>query len=91
MKVKLGEREFEVQPLTLGDWKKIEQKVGNINQMVSNPTFKQMSEILFYILHKADSSLTQEQVDDMLIPGSKEYNELVNIALGRDREENPFG
>jgi len=80
LKVKLGDREFEITPFTLGDWKKIEKKLGgSIQQLSTNPTFEQISYLIWYALHKHDPQIKQEEVDELIIPGSAEYREIMEL------------
>jgi len=80
LKVRLGDREFEISPLTLGDWKKIEKRFGgNMQQLSTNPTFDQISYIIWYAIHKHDNSVRQEEIDELIVPGSKEYKEIMEL------------
>lgn len=80
MRVKLDDREFEVSPLTLGDWKKIEKKFGgSIQQLFTDPTFDQISYIIWCAIHKHNPQVKQEEVDELIVPGSTEYREIMDL------------
>lgn len=88
MKIRLKDREFEIQPLTLGDWKKLEKKFGgNIQKFTNNMTFEEISYVIYYALNKYNPGLTQEELDELIIPGSSTYKEILTF-LGGAGEKN---
>lgn len=51
-------------PLKLRDWKLLE-KDGITPKALQEAKLSDMSKVVYYILHKADSSVTVDEVDDL--------------------------
>jgi len=63
--VKIGDREVNLKgalPLTIGDWKKLKTQGVTIKDL-GNTDIDDMSKIIYHVLHKADGSITMEDVD----------------------------
>lgn len=65
MIVKLNGKEIDLSralPLKIKDWKALEKH--GVNAQTAG-TFEHMAKTLFHVLHKADSSITEEMVEDL--------------------------
>lgn len=51
-------------PLKLGDWKRLE-KQGVTPASLSEGKISDSVAIIFYVLHKADETVTEEEVEDL--------------------------
>jgi len=93
MQVKIKDKEYDIEPLNLNDWINLEGKVGNLTKMAEDLTVSKMRYILWYVLKKQDSKLTEEQVGEMFVPGSDDFNSLIKKIMGSDKgdseSENP--
>ena len=56
----------KVFPLKLRNWKELE-KMGVSAKQFESGAIQATSSIVFYVLNKADSSITQDDVDDLAI------------------------
>jgi len=91
MIVKLGEKEYDIQPLNLNDWVNLESKVGRIDKLGQDLSISSLRHILTYVLKKSDPQLTEEQVGSMFVPGSEDFNLLIKKIFAQKEEdtENP--
>lgn len=67
MEVALNGRQIDLRkalPLVIRDWKALELQ-GLTTARLREPTISDAAAIAFYVLHKADPSVTQDEVDDL--------------------------
>lgn len=56
-------------PLKIKDWKQLE-KVGIPISALAEGKVSHMAAIIFHVLHKADSNVTQEEIDELQLEGA---------------------
>jgi len=71
-------------PLRLRDWKALESQ-GVRPEDLASGKFSAISEVIYHILHKADESVTREQVDDLALEGPVITTVLGAIATAGQR------
>jgi len=50
-------------PLTLGDWKKLELDGVNGDALKGSPSFSVISKMILHVAHKADPTITEDDID----------------------------
>lgn len=85
MKVKIGDKEFDLKPFTLNDWIKLEDMGVEINEMGKGKiNFKNMRDIVYCALYKVDNSVEKEWVGENLQLNSKEMTDIVNFISPKE-------
>lgn len=84
---KLKDREIDLTdalPLTFGDWKKLKRRGVAITSF-SDLDPEKIIEFVYYILSKADSTVTRENVEEIPFP-SREVINLMNVVNAETEE-----
>lgn len=91
MKITFAGKELELKSLTLNELVELEDRgidLGKFKSGKITPSFKELRDILYVVLHKADSSMTLEIVGENIDPfgNSELISEIVNfIAAGKSQ------
>jgi len=92
VKLKIGNKEFEVDRFNLNDIIAIEEKIGNIQQLGKKGTIgenvKDIRFVIYYALKKHNENITEEEVGDM-IPVSDFAKILQDFFKAVDIQANP--
>jgi len=91
-KVKIGNKEFEIDKFNLNDVIAIEEKIGDMQQLGKKKTIgenvKDIRFVLWYALKKHNENITEEEVGDM-IPVSDFAKILQDFFKAVDIQGNP--
>jgi hypothetical protein len=92
-KIKIGNKEFDIEKFNLNDIIAIEEKVGDMQQLGKKGTIgenvKDIRFVIWYALKKHEKNITEEQVGEM-IPVSDFANILQDFFKAVDIQANPI-
>lgn len=67
MEVELNGRQIDLSkalPLKIRDWNQLDRQ-GVTVERLERPSMPTIAAVLYYVLHKADSSVTQDEIDNL--------------------------
>lgn len=82
MKIKLDGKEVELKPLNLNDLIDWQKRFGSIKELENGKplTFEQARMLVWLLVRKSDSNLTEEGVGSLLIPTEKSFEEMMQTV-----------
>jgi len=87
MELELNGRKINISsalPLTIGDWKALEKRKVTLRNLES-ASITDLSAVVFHVLHKADDTVKEEEVD--ALPLTSGVIAVVTEAIRRSQEE----
>ena len=91
-RLKIGDKEFEIDKFNLNDVIAVEEKIGDMHQLGKKDTIsknvKDIRFVIWYCLKKHDENITEEQVGD-IIPISDFEKVLQDFFKAVDIQANP--
>ena len=81
MKIKLDGKEVELKKLDLNDFVEIEKRFKEPVKTSLNPENISMEKarfLIYLMVHKSDSSLTEEKIGELLVPGTEIFTQIMS-------------